>query len=145
MQESNASRLHNILIALGVNGIISCDEDGNVYGGDDITLINIVKATRDKPWLSAENIALRDYLGGAEDPRWIAYRNERRRPIEEKRLDRFQKFTDSMFLKAFELSEGARDVTINQVQYRLPLSSKIQAWQDAKAAIRAELKYPDEE
>lgn len=137
--------LHNILSALGQN-VIGCDANGYVHGNDlDQTLIDLVVTALDKPWLSAENLALRDYLGGAKDPRWIAYRNERRRPIEEKRLARFQKLTDSMFLKAFELSEGARDVTINQVQYRLPLSSKIQAWQDAKAAIRAELKYPDEE
>lgn len=138
-------KLHLALQALGQD-VVGCDSNGNVQGNDlDQALIGLVVAALEKPWLSAENIALRDYLGGAKDPRWIAYKNERRRPIGEARLVRFQKLTDSMFLKAFELSEGARDVTINTVQYRLPLSSKIQAWQDAKDAIRTELKYPDEE
>lgn len=138
-------KLHLALQALGQD-VIGCDSNGNVQGNDlDQALISLVVTAIETPMKSAEHTALKQHLGGATDPRWQAYIQERRRPIQVKRLARYQLLTDSMFLKAFELSEGARDVTINQIQYRLPLSSKIQAWQDAKQAIRDELKYPDEE
>lgn len=137
--------LYNLLKSLGQD-VVGCDSNGNIQGENlDQTLINLLLAAIDTPMRSDEHVALKQYLGGATDPRWQAYIQERRRPIREKREAKFRELTDAVFAKSFELAEGARDVTIGQVVYRLPTAAKIKAWEDRKTAIRAELKYPDEE
>lgn len=144
----NPGQLHNLLKALGQD-VISVDSDGNVQSAQGATLdralIDPLIAAHDKPLADSTNTSLRDYLGGDTDPRWIAYSQELRRQIREAREARFRESTDAVFAKSFELAEGARDVTIGQVVYRLPTAAKIKAWEDRKTAIRAELKYPDEE
>lgn len=137
--------LHLVLQALGQD-VVGCDSNGNVQGENlDQTLIDLVVAAIETPIKSTAHTALKQHLGGATDPRWIAYIQERRKPIREAREARFKQLTDSMFIKAFEISSEAADVTIGGIIYRLPKAAKIKAWGDAKAAIRAELKYPDEE
>jgi hypothetical protein len=61
----------------------------------------------------------------------------------ELRRSRYVAETDPLFMKAFELVEGAEDVELDGGKaVRVPASEKMAAWEAAKNQIRAELPYP---
>lgn len=133
--------ISNSLQTLGLcfGGIIN---DEWVCDGDP-ELIALAKAAHDQPLASTECIALRDYLGGETDVRWLAYVEARKQPMRDQRQQRYAAETDPMLSKAFELAEGAENVELDGGKsVRVPASDKMAAWEAAKNAIRAELPYP---
>ena len=104
-------------------------------------LLPFIIAAHGKGLNKAPCIALKTALGGDADPRWLAYVAARKAPTKDKRENRFRKETDNIFLQAFELANGAVDVTINGVIFRLPTASSLDLWEAAKAQIRNDLPY----
>lgn len=134
--------LHNTLVAVGLD-ISGCDANGNVHlnAPDTNNLVPLVIAAHEKTLASPEVETLKNALGGDTDPRWIAYVDCRKDPIRKARALRYEAETDSMFLKAFEHTEGAIDTEIDGKLVRVPSAEKVEAWESAKAQIRAELPY----
>lgn len=127
------------------NGISYIAENNNIKVFDrtqaNSDLIDAVCVSHGKVFMSDECTALRDYLGGETDPRWIAYVDARKAPTRAKRAERYRVETDSLLMKAFESGEGAVDTVIDGKLVRCPDAEKVEAWEAAKTKIREELPY----
>jgi hypothetical protein len=89
-QSEKLQRLHKELEAAGVifSSLNYAGTLQRLQAGQE-ALAALVIAARDKTLASAECIAVRTALGGASDPRWIAYAAVRQEPIKRQRLERF--------------------------------------------------------
>lgn len=75
--------------------------NGIVQGVSDREMESLLLATIDTPSTSAESLALRDALGGASDPRWIAYLAVRQEPTTAARREQYQIQLLAILVKLF--------------------------------------------
>jgi hypothetical protein len=125
---------HTILLKLGLD-ILSTKPNGSVewIGEPNEELAALVFASLDKSLSSEECLALQTYLGGAEDPRWIAYVECRKQPIRQQREARYREETDSFRSNIDEFYEVGSE----------EWAAAMGVWKTAKQGIRDELPYPD--
>ncbi len=74
-EQLSLQRLNNELAAAGIvfSGVDSAGNISNLQAGQE-SLAALIIAARNKILASAECLAVQSALGGASDPRWIAYK-----------------------------------------------------------------------
>ncbi len=127
----DTGRFYQELTAVGLN-IAGCDSSGNVSltSPDTNGLAPLVLAAHGLPLASAQGLALQAVVTTAQ---WTAYQNARNVTIQQQRADAFEQQTDPMRLKLDEDFVPGTD----------GWNAGLAAWKAAKAAIRAELPYPE--
>jgi hypothetical protein len=122
-----------VLEAESVGLVFDAVRNGNAVFVGNNDLSEYIHASHGKPLDSEECLALQTYLGGAEDPRWLAYVECRKQPIRQQREARYKSETDPLFMKACE------DYVVGTEDW----NTAITAWKTAKNIIREELPYPE--
>jgi hypothetical protein len=122
--------------------IHGCDASGGVSwsGEPNEELAALVFAALDKPLASAKCQALKTYLGGATDPRWLAYLAARKAPIDNKRDQ--QVLVDVVKL-IVDLFYTATPKVVTEGVFLGFSAAKLQAAKAKIDEIKAVLPYPD--